>query len=55
MIDTCIWDRCKGYDDPDSYDTSCKKEYVDDYLSPSDSDINFCPNCGKKIEVKNGE
>lgn len=45
----CVW----AYDDfHDYYDTDCKRAFSLITGTPKDNDYVYCPNCGRKIKVK---
>lgn len=49
----CIWTCDDHYFD--GYQTSCGEEYAFDDGDLEESGYNFCPNCGRKIALKERE
>lgn len=48
----CIWLE-PDWEEEDFFETQCGKAYCFDYEARnlSDSNYNYCPNCGKKIKI----
>jgi len=46
---TCKWARDIEHDD--SWEGSCGIKWVFTYWGPLENKVNYCPRCGKKVEV----
>ena len=50
--EVCEWKSVAiGYSEDDAWETSCDSTRTKDSDYPEEMEINFCPNCGKKIKV----